>query len=255
MSLFHWLFRWLTGASAGYDCLRLEILMDYSEPIRKRGLDSLGLAAIRWTKIDENLLSTSERYNTFRGILVALHYAKILSAHDETRAELFSRTDEAVEQCILSEGKTSIDFKPWNLCIRDPVDIVGDFTTPIWPWKVVDSEPIEECDPSFAPVGYPKTYVETLKVGPKSRSAPGGFWSYLDMPMGGERVLAPASVLLAITTLSRELDDQNRQVLAILLGYVNRYYGSPNHVSLASEAKAVATAMQAILSAGRTVIK
>lgn len=254
MSLFKEIFHWLTGANVGYDCLRLEILMDYSEAIRKRSLDSFGSAAIRWTRIDEDLLSTSERYNTFRKILVALHYAKILSAHDETRTELFNRTDEAVEHCMLSEGKTSIDFKPWYLNIRDRVDIVGDFTTPIWPWKVVDSETVEAMQP-FAAVGYPSTYVETLKVGSKSRLAPAGFWSYLDMPMGGERVLAPASVLLAITNLSWELDDQDRQGLAILLWQVNRYYRSPDQISLTSEAKAVAAAMQAILSAGRASIK
>jgi hypothetical protein len=108
---------------------------------------------------------------------------------------------------------------------------------------------------SFAAVGYPKTYVETLKVGSKSRLAPGGFWSYLDIPMSGEPILAPDSVLLIITTLSRELDKQDSQGLALLLWHVNRYYGSPNRISLMSEAKAVTAAMQAVRSAGGSSIK
>jgi len=255
MSLFHRLIRWLTGRFAGYDCLRLEILMDYSEPIREWGRpDSFGSAAIRWIRIDDDLLSTSERYNFFRTILVALHYAKILSAHNETRSELFTRTEVAVEKCMLSEGKTSVDFTPWDLHIRDPVGIAGDSTISIWPWKIVEPETIDAMR-SFAAVGYPKTYVETLKVGSKSRLAPSGFWSYLDMPIGGERLLAPASVLLAIKTLSLELVEQDRQSLAILLWHVNRYYGSPDRISLASEAKAVTAAMETILSAGKTSAK
>lgn len=229
----------------GRDTLRLDILMDYSAQTRDLGAAGIfGSAATRWTSLASESVPI-ETWQLNRAILAALHYAKILTfVPEEAKAALFDRIDEAVKNSFLSEENHPLEFAPWNVPLFDPLYSPHQKSVPVWPWLIVAPEVIETLRPRAA-VGNPKIYSSTLKVS-KRASAPAGFWIYLDMPMGNELVLPAASVLIVLSTLSKELEGNFQKLLDLLIWHVNRFYGSPSAVTLGSEARAVAGAMSKI---------
>lgn len=75
------------------------------------------------------------------------------------------------------------------------------------------------------------------------------------MAFGQERILVPASPLIAITSYAESTDQQGHHELAVLLWQVNEFYGSPDRVRIGSESKALAAATTAIRSADLRVPK
>jgi hypothetical protein len=159
-----------------------------------------------------------------RASLVALLYGRVLCVHEETRAELFLRVGAAAERVLRSEGRAPFGFDLW-------VMNVGGAQT-LWPWEIV--EPSELTSATI--------YSATLKVCSPNPLAPLGRWVHLDMGWGLERVLAPSSALIAIAGLSALADGETRHYLAFLLQRMNGYWGSPQNISLNTEAKAYAAA-------------
>ena len=94
----------------------------------------------------------------------------------------------------------------------------------------------------------PKIYSAFLKFGEPTSIAPSGRSIHLDMAMGLERVLAPSSALIAIAGFSKDCDMETRYLLALRLWQMNVYWGSPDRVSVGSEALAYAAADSAIRS-------
>jgi hypothetical protein len=165
--------------------------------------------------------------------LVALLYGRILCVHKETREELFSRVGDLAMQNVRSEGAIGFEFTPWVLHVG-----LGGGDHTLWPWQIVPPEQITD----------PKIYSAIFKHGEPTSRAPLGRWIHLDMAMGLARVLAPSSALVAITGFSRACDQETRYFLALLLWQMNAYWGSPDRMSVGSEALAYATADSAIRS-------
>ena len=90
------------AAWGGKDCLRLEVLMDYSEPFRRPGAAAVsGSAAIRWsvlfTEFGNGLhASNGDATRVTQAILIAFLYAKVLALDSMNRAELFRRVQDAI---------------------------------------------------------------------------------------------------------------------------------------------------------------
>ena len=212
--------RKLLGGSWGVDAMRLDILMDYS--IRWGS----GTAAVRWTDpMGGGALIQSH--------LVALLYGRILCVHKETREELFGRVGDLAMQNVRSDGATGFEFTPWVLRVG-----LGGGDHTLWPWRIVSTEQITDR----------KIYSATLKYGKPTSRAPLGRWIHLNMPFGMARVLAPSSALIAIAAFSRACDQETRYFLALLLWQMNAYWGSPDRVSVGSEALAYGIAESAIRS-------
>lgn len=232
------LLSWVKKTTLGVDCVRLETMMDYSDPQRAWGTPGVfGCAAVRWTRLNADKWP-EEMYPMFRTVLAVLLYTRILNIDKESRRELFHRIDEVAERYLGGEGEAEFTFRPWGLQMHDRLGLLKDACIPLWPWRVVTASEIESRRAAAA-VGNPRVYRSTLYVG-----AGGQFSIDLNMQLGMDRVMGPASALLAISTLSAELDGDGRVRLAFLLWQINRYYGSPDGVRLGSEAKALAAALE-----------
>ncbi len=214
------LFRKLFGGSSGLEALRLDILMDYSIRFGQ------GTTALRW-------MSDVADSTPIQETLVALLYGRILCIHKETREELFGRVGDLAIQNVRSEGATGFEFAPWVLHVG-----LGGGDHRLWPWQIVPP----------AQITSPKIYSALLKVGKPSSIAPLGRSIHLDMAMGLERVLAPSSALIAIAGFSKDCDKEARYLLALRLWQMNVYWGSPDRISVGSEALAYAAADSAIRS-------
>lgn len=210
----------LLGGMSGADAMRLDILMEYS--VRY----GTGTAALQWT-------DPMSGGAPIQAILVALIYGRTLINHKETREELFGRVGDFAMQNVRSKGAAGFDFSPWVLHVGRGG---GDHT--LWPWHIVPREQITN----------PKIYSAILKYGKPTPKAPTGRWLHLRMAMGLERVLAPSSALIAIAGFSQTCDQEMRYFLALYLWQMNAYWGSPNRVSLGTEALAYAAAHSAIRS-------
>lgn len=200
------------------DVMRADLFMEYHP------LTCTGKAAVQWVSLgsdDPNL----------RPFLVALLYARILVVHAETRTKLFELVDVTSKQNVRDEGHTGFLFPEWML----PVGF-GAPEQRIWPWVLVDS-------PSA--LSESKVYVATLQAFPESRH----FGINLKMAFGQERILAPASSLIAIRSYAESTDKEGRYELAVLLWQINEFYGSPDRVRIGSESQALAAATTAIRSA------
>lgn len=214
----------LLRGRAPIDVMRADLFMEYHP------LTSTGEAAVQWVSLgsdDPNL----------RPFLVALLYARILVAHGETRAKLFELVDGISKQNVRDEGQTGFLFPEWML----PVGF-GAPEQRIWPWVLVDSP---------RALSEPKVYNATLQGFPESRD----FGINLKMAFGQERILAPASSLIAITSYAESTNQEGCYELAVLLWQVNEFYGSPDRVPIGSESKALAAATIAIRSGDLRVPK
>lgn len=206
------------GGPAPIDIMRADLFMEYHP------LTCTGKAAVQWVSLgsdDSNL----------RPFLVALLYARILAVHAQTRAKLFELVDVTSKQNVRDEGHTGFLFPEWLL----PVGF-GAPEQRIWPWVLVDS-PLA--------LSESKVYVATLQACPESRR----FGINLKMAFGQERILAPASPLIAIRSYAESTDKEGRYELAVLLWQINEFYGSPDRVRIGSESQALAAAITAIRSA------
>lgn len=207
----------LLGVPAPTDVMRADLFMEYHP------LTSTGEAAVEWVPLgsdDPNL----------RPFLVALLYARSLVNHAETRTKLFELIDMISKQNVRDEGDTGFVFPEWMLH--------AGFGAPdqrIWPWVLVDSP---------RALNKPKVYNATLQAFPESRH----FGINLKMAFGQERILAPASPLIAITSYAESTDQEGRYELAVLLWQINEFYGSPDRIRIGSESKALAAATMAIRS-------
>lgn len=211
------LFSKMFGSEKPIDVMRADIFMEY------RPLTSTGVAAVEWVPLefyDPNL----------RPYLIALLYARILVAHSETRSKLFGMVNELSKQNVRDEGQSGFIFPEWILQIG-----MGAPDQRIWPWTLIDSS---------SALSEAKVYGATLQALPESRR----FSINLKMALGQERILAPASVLIAITSYIETTDQEGCYELAVLLWQVNEYYGSADRVRIGSETEALAAATSAIRS-------
>ena len=207
----------LFGSSAPIDVMRADLFMEYHP------LTSTGTAAVEWVSLESN-------DPNLRPFLIALLYARILVAHAETRTRLFELVDVISKQNVCDEGQTGFLFPEWMLQIG-----FGAPEQRIWPWVLVDSP---------RALSEPKVYNATLQAFPETKH----FGINLKMALGQERILAPASVLIAITSYAESMDQEGRYEVAVLLWQINEYYGSPDRVRIGTESKALAAATTAIRS-------
>ena len=212
--------RKLLGVPTPIDVIRADLFMEYHP------LTGTGSASVEWIPIASNDLN-------LRPFLIALLYARILVAHAETRAKLFKMVDELSKQNVRDEGHTGFPFPDWTLHVGAGVP-----DQRIWPWVLYDS-------PSA--LSEPKVYHATLQAfqGP---TTPGHFGIHLKMALGKERILAPASPLIAIRSYAESTDQEGHYELAVLLWQINEFYGSPDSIRMGSESKALAAATAAIRS-------
>ena len=183
--------------AAPADYLRLEILMDTDAPRLLQGQTPTAL--VRWQTLSAHPFLSADRA---RIALAALLYGRILFAHEETRTELFQRVQRAAEK--LADGEPTFPVERWRLQ-------AGGMSFPIWPWRIVNPTELKS----------PKVYIATL-IGREDGSR---LSIQLDMAPGLERMLAPASALIPLVTLSKELDAQDRRRLGNVLRAMNKYYG------------------------------
>ena len=113
--------RRIFGGRSLIDVMRLDIFMDF-QPLIGRGS-----AAVQWVPID------SDDPN-LRPFLICLLYARILSVHTETRAQLFWVIDEISKTNVRDEGRTGFSFKDWAIDIG--MGVPPQF---IWPWDLYES--------------------------------------------------------------------------------------------------------------------
>jgi hypothetical protein len=168
-----------------------------------------------------------------QALLVALLYGRALVNHKETRQELFTRVGDIAIQNVRSEGANGFEFDRWVLHVG-----LGGGDHTLWPWQLVAPGELTSS----------KIYSAFLKQGKPTSNAPLGRWIHLDMAMGLERVLAPASALIAIAGFSRTCDQETRYMLALYLWQMNVYWGSPERISIGSEALAYTAAHSTIRS-------
>jgi len=203
--------------SAPIEMTRADLFMEYNP------LTRTGEAAVQW-------ISLKSDDPDFRLGLIALLYARILVAHAETRAKLFELIDETSKQILLDEGPGNFLFPEWMLHVG-----LGAGEQRIWPWVLVDSPRV---------LNKPKVYSATLLSFPESTR----FAIILKMASGQERILAPASPLIAISSYAQSTGPEDRYRLALLLWQVNQFYGSADRVRMGSESEALAAAITAIRS-------
>jgi hypothetical protein len=197
------------------DYLRLEILMDTDVPRLLQGQTPTAL--VRWETLSPHPFLSTDRA---RIALAALLYGRILFAHEETRTELFQRVQQAAEK--LADGEPTFPVEGWRLQ-------AGGMSFPIWPWRIVNPTELKS----------PKVYIATL-IGREDGS---GLAIQLDMASGLERMLAPASALIPLFTLSKELDSQDRRRLGNVLRAMNKFYETPERsADLLSEVTAFSAA-------------
>ena len=214
------LFRRLSGRPEPVKVMRLDLFMGYMP------LWGCGSAAIEWVPLASSDLG-------FRPALVALLYARIVGAHAETREKLFDLASEIGKQNVRDQGKTGYHFPDWKL--------TPGFGAPpqtIWPWGFVGNRNALQ-DPAV----YRATLLAITHPG-----SPDYFAIHLDMAFGQERILAPSSVLVAMTGFSEASDNEGRYALGALLWQMNEFYGSPAKVSVGQEGVALMAATQAIRS-------
>jgi hypothetical protein len=198
--------------------MRLDIFMDYQPQSEK------GTASVQWIP----LASDDMR---LRPILIELLYARILSIHAETRSQLFWTIDELSKQNVRDEGITGFDFKEWKLSLG-----LGIPPQTIWPWDIIDNP---------SQLINPKVYRATLKA-----LRPHVWDIHLEMAWGLERILTPASLLIAMHSYSKSTDQESRYELAMFLWQINEFYKSPEQIKPFKEATALRTAMDSIRAGG-----
>jgi hypothetical protein len=182
------------------DVMRMDVLMDFDVLAAARG--SICRAAVRFQRCAPSIGLDEDQTRT---ALVALHYGQVLGIHgyDNARAELFARVATFAHQ-LTDTSDDEPEFGPWKLH-------AGDADFPIWPWAIAD----------VSSGWKPKTYTATLKQDPNA-----SLWMHLKMAAGQERILTPASAMLAIWTLARDLDAPGRRRLGEVLLAMNHHYGT-----------------------------
>jgi hypothetical protein len=192
-----------------------------------------GSAYVTWKSITPHLFFSTNRG---RICLAALHYARILRRNKFLRAQLIEHVGHAANSLI--DFSHSALTLPW----WDVQKSRGAFT--IWPWTLV-----EPCE-----IAKLKMYRSTLKGDDLSaiwlHMEEKASWDWVDMgmPVALHSVLAPASVLLALTELSAELDEPHRILLGQVLVAMNRYFGTVLDAGArGSEEQALAAALPLLL--------
>ncbi len=165
----------LFGGSKDSGVMRLDIYMNYSSMLRS------GVCSVNWVP-----LATDDW--RLKPILVALLYCRILVVHKETAQHLMNLVGEISLQNMKTEGRQGYDFPTWATDFG-----LGVGTQTIWPWEFAQGD----CGPDA------KIYRATLKA------APPRWLIHLDMTFGLERILAPASSLIAIKTFATEIDKES----------------------------------------------
>lgn len=246
-------------AWGGKECLRLEILMDYSQPYKYPDTpDIVGIAAARFSVLSDHFgngisltASESNAPGAIEAILIAFLYAKILTIDLANRSGLFGRVQNAVRACVASDDWSSLSFVRWHLLVPgSPRQIV-------WPWRIASWGEVEARRPgAFVEVAgtskcMTKTYTATLLTGPATNNAPQGWWLRLhrsDPELG--RVLLPAAPLIVITDFLGKAQDDTGAMLSALLRRINLYYESPQRIPFGAEAMAVRAALQTVMGVG-----
>ncbi len=220
MGFFGGLFGTKSHPPAPVELLRLHLHMHYN-PVLSRGV-----AALDWEFL-------APRNDDLKAFVVVLLYARILVVHDETRTQLLQVVDELSKQNIRDGGKTGFQFREWTFRAGP-----GAPDQRIWPWQL-SKDPLSVRDS--------KAYTATL-LGFTGGPLAGRFGINLDMAWGQERVLAPSSALLAISSYAESTDAQGRYELALFLWQISEYYRSPDRVRIGSEPIALKAASDALRS-------
>jgi len=209
----------LFGDTKNVGVMRLDISMDHSSMLRT------GVCTVKWVPL------ASEDWR-LRPILVALLYCRILSVQKETAQHLMDMVGKVSIQNVRTEGATGFDFPIWA-----PEFGLGVGTQTIWPWEITQSSCSSDA----------KVYRATLK------SAPPRWLIHLDMAFGLERILAPASALIAIRTFATTSDQEGVYELATMLWLINEYYGTSQKVRPGRESDAVLYAMEKLRAGNVTM--
>jgi hypothetical protein len=243
MGLIQWLSR-----RTGFDLIRLEILMDYSNPIKQPGTNSIGTAAVRWSTLSHELPPATADF--FRAALIAALYAEVLVIDADNRTELTARVDTAYKRWIAqtnNEGKpTNQFFDEWN------TKVAGVGVMPIWPWRIVEPKVFEDMIKLVPPVaGNPLTYTATLKsISPVTKtSEPDKVWAFTEMGIAQMKVCVPASPLIAAHAFVLECFSENKFesvfLLFFLMDQVNCYYQKIGKFPIGKQSEALAAALAA----------
>lgn len=214
------IFRKLFGANDGIDIMRVDIYMDYRSRL------SFGNSMVEWTPLNHY-------HPDLRLSLVVLHYARILCVHSETRSELYNLINDISKQNVLDKGQSGFQFPDWNI---DPG--MGVPEQKIWPWDIYSTKVMLQ---------NPKIYSATLRAIPET-DVQRHFQIHLKMAFGLERILAPSSVLILITSFLENADNELNYELALWLWQINEFYRTPNSIRRGSESKALIVAENAIRS-------
>jgi hypothetical protein len=208
------------------DIMRLEIHMNFKIYV-STGC-SQGTTFTEWIPL-------SDLYNPqIRPFLLSLLYARALVLQPETRSELFKIVDDISKANVRDDGQTGFDFKEWSYQLKG-------IKISMWPWVFVDS--IDE-------LGKHKTYHATMQSVVNERDS---FVLNLHMDWGQDKVLVPASALIAINSYFKLGGQQECYELAILLWQINEYYKSVGHFRIGSDSIALKAAMKVIRSGGLVV--
>jgi hypothetical protein len=249
------LFRWLNNEAVGHDLIRLEVSMDYSEPITGRpGHDSKGRATVRWITLDPGI--PPQRLHRYRAALIASLYAEVLIVNSETRLGLMSLVDKAVAKArhtmVIGEKNLGFDFDEWNIYVN------GLGLMPIWPWVLMEADQFNDWLGFFPPAtGNPKTYTATLRSEPPTRKAPAGLCALIDMP-GPDltKVCVPSAPLIASYDFGQDMNASGHLEhivdICSLLEHVNRYYRTHGEFAVGTHALALASAMSALTESPRS---
>jgi hypothetical protein len=170
------------------DLLRAEIALAYDTgPMGEDG-KPVG-AHVTWTELSAY---PSLPGNRARIALALLHLAHILRITRDDR-QIHDGLFETVLRSLREEANAAheLAFPAWRIQVAGMGFLV-------WPWPLLPASPTKS-----------KTYVATLKL---ERS--GTFGLHLKMPFGQERVATPGSALVLLASLSHELDEQDRGLLA-----------------------------------------
>jgi hypothetical protein len=223
------LFGMLFGKHRLVDIMRLDIHMSFS-PVLGGGQ---GIAFVNWTPLE---YSEPNFGRVTKPTLLSLLYSRTLTNTEtkETRTKLFELINELSISNIRDQGHTGFLFPEWT------IDVFGTHLF-IWPWIFAESP--NDLDK-------PKLYSATLQAFPNIRDY---YAIDLKIAWGQEKILTPASVLIAIYYYCQTIDNQECYELALLLWQINEYYRLLGNISIGHESKAFKFAMDAIRNGNLTI--
>lgn len=232
----------------GTDALRLELLMDYWSRggiVHPASPGCQRCAGPLWTNpLTMRPYIRSKSFSPYPSMQKALTSGAV---------ELFEPLAKALRACLGERDplqSQSLAFEP--LYLKGP----GSSQNIIWPWKTASWADVEaRRQLAFVQLdgrsseNMMKTHTATLMRGPAAQYAPAGTWLRYRPEQELNRVLMPAAALIAISSVWEQMAE-GRDLLLWLLVYTNQYFQAPDRIPLASDAMAVAAALEAVMAHG-----